>query len=337
MSTVLRFCSRCDISVTARSGGHDFFGRSLTDGIVLDMRSMDSVIVSPDRNTARIGGGAIGVDVQEKLDKQGVFTPTGQAKSVGYVSWACGGGYGFYAGPYGLGVDQIVGSRVVLSNGEVVDTDDDPELLWALRGAGAGTFGVVAELRVKVYPIPKIYAGFLAFPLSDAEAVLDGYDKLRSEEGIPDDCSGDCLVANPPMLGVDASGPCYSFYFCYAARDGDLSPGKKYIDKLAKLGNVVGNTVEESEFLALCLISQIVIATFTPVANLDSETGSIWGWRLLVTHLLPQPQRPGAQQDHRGDISEEPPDTAILHRRYPSYSRQSRRRELLRFHRRYLP
>lgn len=249
VSTVLDFCSRRDIPVTARSGGHDFFGRCLTDGIVLDMRSMDSVIVSPDRNTARVGGGVIGADVQDKLDKKALFTPTGQTKSVGYVSWACGGGYGFYAGSYGLGVDQIVGARVVLSNGEVVDTDDDPELLWALRGAGAGTFGVVVELRVKVYPIPKLYAGFLAFPLSDAEAVLDGYDRLRSDEGIPDGCSGDCLVANPHMLGVNDSGPCYAFYFCYAAKHGDLRPGKTFLGKLAKLGNVVGDTVEESKYM----------------------------------------------------------------------------------------
>src|SRR5699024_6617317 len=82
VSTVLNFCSSRDVPVTARSGGHDFFGRSLTDGIVLDMRSMHSVVVSPDRKAARIGGGTIGADVQEKLDKQGVFTPTGQAKSV---------------------------------------------------------------------------------------------------------------------------------------------------------------------------------------------------------------------------------------------------------------
>lgn len=250
VSTIVRFCSKRDIPLTARSGGHDFFGRSLTDGIVLDMRSMDSVVVSSDGKTARVGGGAIGGDVQEKLDKQSAFTPTGQTKSVGYISWACGGGYGFYAGSYGLGVDQIVNARVVLSNGEVVDADDDPELLWALRGAGAATFGVVVELRVKVYPIPKLYAGFLAFPLADAEAVLKGYDRLRSEEGIPGDCSGDCLVANPHMLGVDASGPCYAFYFCYAAKDGDLSPGKTYLDKLVKLGNAVGNTIKESEFLA---------------------------------------------------------------------------------------
>lgn len=247
VSAVLGFCSTRNIPVTARSGGHDFFGRSLTDGIVLDMRSMDSVNVSPDRNTARVGGGAIAGGVQEKLDKQALFTPTGQAKSVGYVSWACGGGYGFYAGSYGLGVDQITGARVVLSNREVVDTDDDPELLWALRGAGAGAFGVVAELRVKVYPVPKLFAGFLAFPLSDAEEVLDGYDSLLSDEGIPDECSGDCIVANPHMLGVDDSGPCYAFYFCYAAKNGDVGPGKTLLDKLVKLGNVVGNTVEESK------------------------------------------------------------------------------------------
>jgi FAD/FMN-containing dehydrogenase len=59
-----------------------------------------------------------------------------------------------------------------LAGGEVVDTSEDRELLWALRGAGAGTFGIITELRVKVYPVPKLYAGFLASPLAEAAPIM---------------------------------------------------------------------------------------------------------------------------------------------------------------------
>lgn len=250
VSNALKFCSDKSVPVTARSGGHDFFGRSLTDGVVLDMRSMGNVTVSRDRATACVGGGVIGGALQEELDRQGLFTPTGQTKSVGYVSWACGGGYGFYTGLYGLGVDQIVGAKVVISSGDVVDTDHDPELLWALRGAGAGTVGVVVELRVKVYPIPTLYAGILAFPLSEAETVLGRFEQLFAQCEIPDECSGDCLVANPAMLGLEGSQPCYAFYFCWAARDGNTGPAKALLQKMVKLGTVVGNTISESESLS---------------------------------------------------------------------------------------
>lgn len=125
VSQLVQFCTEESIPFAVRSGGHDFFGRSLVhEGILIDMRAMDSVIVEPDRASVRVGGGVIAGPLQETLNSHGLFTPTGQAKSVGYVSWACGGGYGFYVGTYGFGVDQILAARVVLAGGDVVDTDE---------------------------------------------------------------------------------------------------------------------------------------------------------------------------------------------------------------------
>ncbi|KAE8136608.1 hypothetical protein BDV38DRAFT_271951 [Aspergillus pseudotamarii] len=158
-----------------RSGGHDFFGRSVvTDGIVINMLAMDSITISPGRTSARVDGGVIAGALQQFLSAHQLFTPTAQLKTVGYMSWAFGGGYRFYIGTYGFGVDQILGARVVVASGEIIDTDDDQELLWALRRAGAGNFGVIVELRVKVCPAPKLYAGYLAFPLSEAATVFEG-------------------------------------------------------------------------------------------------------------------------------------------------------------------
>ncbi|OJJ40165.1 hypothetical protein ASPWEDRAFT_55660 [Aspergillus wentii DTO 134E9] len=161
-------------------------------GILIDMRDIDSVRVEPDRASARVGGGVIAGHLQETLDSHGLFTPTGQAKSVGYVSWACGGG------SLGLGW--------CWPGGRVVDTNEDPELLWALRGAGAGTCGIVTELRVRVYPVPKLYAGFLAFPLAEAATVMDRIGKLL-EDGFPDEFSGDAIAVNPEMAPTPVAEP----------------------------------------------------------------------------------------------------------------------------------
>ncbi|KAF7587423.1 hypothetical protein BBP40_007242 [Aspergillus hancockii] len=149
-----------------------------------------------------------------------------QAKTVGYVSWACGGGYGFYVGTYGFGVDQILGAKVAVASGEIIDTDDDPELLWAIRGAGAGFLGVVVELRVKVYPSPKLYAGYHAFPPSDAANVFSRFETLLSD-GFPDEFSGVTIVADPELLPVPVTA-------------------KKFLHKMTQLGTVLVNTVTET-------------------------------------------------------------------------------------------
>ncbi|KAM6508298.1 hypothetical protein FALCPG4_018172 [Fusarium falciforme] len=253
VSKVISFCTANGISLAVRSGGHDFFGRSLVhSGVVVDMRAMSSVGIAADRKTACVGGGVIAGDLQQALDKHGLFTPTGQAKTVGYVSWACGGGYGFYVGTYGFGVDQIVGARVVLADGHIVDTDHDAELLWALRGAGAGTFGVVVELRVKVYPTPKLYAGFLSFPVPEAPSVLQCFKRLIAEEGIPDAFSGDAIISDPEMLQLSSSGgPSYTFYWCWTAVQGNLSEAMAYLMKMKGFGTVLVDTVKESKPRAL--------------------------------------------------------------------------------------
>lgn len=258
VSHLVQFCTKEKIPFAVRSGGHDFFGRSVVhEGILIDMRDMDTVSVEADRASARVGGGVIAGHLQETLNSHSLFTPTGQAKSVGYVSWACGGGYGFYVGTYGFGVDQILGARVALAGGRVVDTNEDLELLWALRGAGAGTFGIVTELRVKVYAVPKLYAGFLAFPLADAAAVMDRIERLL-EENFPDEFSGDAIAVNPEMAPMPVAEPCFVLFWCWTSISEDLTPAKSFLEQTMQVGRVLGSTVKKSKF-------HTSIMTWTPV------------------------------------------------------------------------
>jgi FAD/FMN-containing dehydrogenase len=53
---------------------------------------------------------------------------------------------------YGLAVDNVVEMKVVTADGRLVVANEvsNPDLFWALRGGGAGTWGVVVEATVKV-------------------------------------------------------------------------------------------------------------------------------------------------------------------------------------------
>ncbi|CEN60520.1 hypothetical protein ASPCAL02956 [Aspergillus calidoustus] len=286
VSRLVQFCTEETIPFAVRSGGHDFFGRSsVHEGILIDMRAMDMISVQPDRASARVGGGVIAGHLQETLDSYGLFTPTGQAKSVGYVSWACGGGYGFYVGMYGFGVDQILGARVVLAGGRVIDTDEDPELLWALRGAGAGTFGIVTELRVKIYPVPKLYAGFLAFPLAEAATVLGRIEKLLGDK-FPDEFSGDAIAVNPEMTPIPVVEPCFVFFWCWTSANGSLASAKSFLEQMTQAGRVLGNTVTESTPAAYGL-GDSSSGTFFRSRNVD-RIGQTVG-SILSQHPLPHP------------------------------------------------
>ncbi|KAJ0425010.1 hypothetical protein BJY00DRAFT_326122 [Aspergillus carlsbadensis] len=286
VSGLVQFCTDQTIPLAVRSGGHDFFGRSIIHrGILIDMRDMDTVSVGADRAHARVGGGVIAGHLQETLYSHGLFTPTGQAKSVGYVSWACGGGYGFYVGTYGFGVDQILGARVVLAGGRVADTDEDADLLWALRGAGAGTFGIVTELRVKVYPVPKLYAGFLAFPLAEAATVMDRLQTLL-DCGFPDEFSGDAIAVNPEMAPTPVAEPCFVLLWCWTSPSGDLAPANSFLEQTTQVGRVLGNTVTETTPAAYGL-GESSSGTFFRSRNVDRMDEKVGA--ILAQHPPPHP------------------------------------------------
>jgi FAD/FMN-containing dehydrogenase len=141
--------------IVPRGGGHCFAGRSSTDGIVLDMSALDGISVADD-GVATIGAGARLRQVYAALHAYGRTLPAGCGPTVGITGLTLGGGIGLLGRQHGLTCDRLVGAQVVLADGSVVDFDHDhePDLFWALRGAGGGQFGVVTSLRFDTVPEP---------------------------------------------------------------------------------------------------------------------------------------------------------------------------------------
>lgn len=179
VASVVSFCAARALPLVVRAGGHDCGARTQVPGaLMLDLRDICHVHVGeeddddandadeggsgageqqgvPRQRTARVGGGCLLAGLLAALEARGLTTPVGTISSVGYVGWAVAGGYGPLSGRFGLGVDQIVGARVVTAAGEVVEAEG--ELLRGLRGA-AGALGVVVEVTIKVYPLDKVSA-----------------------------------------------------------------------------------------------------------------------------------------------------------------------------------
>jgi FAD/FMN-containing dehydrogenase len=153
-----------------RGGGHDWAGRALCEGIVIDLSNMNGVVVSSDNRTAQIAGGARAADGLAVTDPRGLAAVTGSCGAVGMAGLTLGGGYGPLIGRFGLALDNLVAAEVVLADGRIVTADDDheEELFWALRGGG-GNLGVVTEMRHRVHGLPNVLSGMLVYPLSEAK------------------------------------------------------------------------------------------------------------------------------------------------------------------------
>src|SRR5262249_57014888 len=117
-------------------GGHCFAGGSSTDGIVVDVGPLDGVTVED--GVATIGAGARLGAVYDALDAHGVTIPAGCGPGVVIAGLTLGGGLGILGRAHGLTCDSLLAARVVRFDGSVVECDGErePELFWALRGAG---------------------------------------------------------------------------------------------------------------------------------------------------------------------------------------------------------
>jgi FAD/FMN-containing dehydrogenase len=193
----LGFARESGVHVVPRGGGHCFAGRSSTDGIVLDMTPLRSISLSP-AGMATIGAGARLADVYDALHEHGLTLPAGCGPSVGITGLTLGGGLGILGRRYGLTCDRLLGAQVVLTDGRVVDCDanHDPELFWALRGAGGGQFGVVTSLAFDPVPEPDTTRFALAWSSADAPAVIAAWQDWAPNA--PDD-----LSANLKLVAAD--------------------------------------------------------------------------------------------------------------------------------------
>src|SRR5215831_1114462 len=110
----------CDLPLSVRGGGHDWAGRALCEGLVIDLSNMNGVAVSSDNRTAQIGGGARAADVLAATDPRGLATATGSCGGVGMAGLTLGGGYGPLIGRFGLALDNLVSAEIVLADGRRV-------------------------------------------------------------------------------------------------------------------------------------------------------------------------------------------------------------------------
>jgi FAD/FMN-containing dehydrogenase len=70
----------------------------------------------------------------------------------------------------------VLSAQVVTADGEVLraDRETNADLFWALRGGG-GSFGIVTEVEIALFPVAQAYAGWLIWPMERAAEVLGAW------------------------------------------------------------------------------------------------------------------------------------------------------------------
>lgn len=151
--SIVMQCTAQNQEFVVRGGGHDCRGRfSVAAAVSIALRQLNSVTISQDKKTARIGGCTKQIQFLSALEEQELHAPPRICGDVGHAGWCLIGGLGPLTTIHGIGLDQIVRATVVNAHGELVEAD--ARILNGLRGGG-GCLGVVVELVVKLYTIEE--------------------------------------------------------------------------------------------------------------------------------------------------------------------------------------
>ncbi|KAJ5775380.1 uncharacterized protein N7511_000391 [Penicillium nucicola] len=319
ISAVIKYAKANCIPFTLRTGGHNLEGRTLVeDALVIDLRALNKISISEDRQSAIIQGGSLQGEVGNYLWAEGLGTPLGSVPSVGYVGWATYGGYGPFSSHWGLGVDQILGATIINPDGEVVTADET--ILRGIRGAG-GLFGVILDLTVKIYPLDNFLAGAIFFDPSNIEKIFvdfnAAYHSLLATEGLPPQLTLQQMIVNAPP------GRMYGVGFVWSGAD--MEEGLRWSEKIAALAPLMMNTVAPmtmAEWFAgnQRMIPETVFGFGTFTHSVHSISPALAG--VIGRHLRDMPDNPGCMlsiHQLRGPSAQPPGQPSVFAAREPHF------------------
>lgn len=181
IAAAIDFCRTSGIPLVVKGGGHSYFGNSNRAGSLLiwTHRMRDTTLHDnfrpagappgyPAVRAVSVGAGCLWGEVYRRVAvENGRYVQGGGCLTVGVGGFVQGGGFGSFSKQFGTGAANLLEAEVVTADGRVrtVNAWRDPDLFFALRGGGGGTFGIVTRLTLRTHPLPS-FMGAMIFDIT---------------------------------------------------------------------------------------------------------------------------------------------------------------------------
>ncbi|MHC1608651.1 MAG: FAD-binding oxidoreductase [Candidatus Methanofastidiosia archaeon] len=167
VSIILEIAQKWKIPVVAWGGGTGMGGSNLAvcGGIIIATKSMSNIIeIDKDNMTVTVQAGATIQSINGALEPLGLWFPHDpESKPTSTIGAAlmCDSN-GTFGIKYGSMVNYVLNATVVIPGGEVIHigqrkaaaSSSGYKLLWLMIGS-EGTLGVMTELTLRIFPLPK--------------------------------------------------------------------------------------------------------------------------------------------------------------------------------------
>ncbi|HTT42199.1 MAG TPA: FAD-binding protein [Steroidobacteraceae bacterium] len=172
-AAAVSFARRHNLRLVVKGGAHSYLGTSnAPDSLLIWTRGLDAIELhdafvpqgcagrSAPLAAVSVGAGCTWIDAYTAVTTQaGRYVQGGGCTSVGVAGLIQSGGFGSFSKAFGSAAAHLLEAEVVTADGRVrtVNACSDPELFWALKGGGGGTFGVVTRLTLRTHALPEFF------------------------------------------------------------------------------------------------------------------------------------------------------------------------------------
>jgi FAD/FMN-containing dehydrogenase len=169
----IAFARENRLRLVVKGGGHSYLGTSnAPDSLLIWTRAMNQVSlhdafvgqgcagrVSPVQAVSA-GAGAMWMDLYHAVTTGGGrYVQGGSCTTVGVAGLVQSGGFNSFSKGFGTAAAGLLEAEVVTADGRVrvVNACQDPDLFWAIKGGGGGTFGVVTRVTLRTHELPRFF------------------------------------------------------------------------------------------------------------------------------------------------------------------------------------
>ncbi len=194
IAAAVNFARENNVRLVVKGGGHSYQGTSnAPNSLLVWTRHMHDIAMHggfvpqgceramQPQPAVTLGAGTIWMQAYQAATTQGgKYVQGGGCTTVGVAGLVQSGGFGSNSKHYGTAAASLLQAEVVTADGTVriANPCTNPDLFWALKGGGGGTFGVVSSLTLRLHDLPEFFgtASFSIKATSD-----DAYRRLIRE------------------------------------------------------------------------------------------------------------------------------------------------------------
>ena len=165
------FAREHKLRLVVKGGGHSYLGTSnAADSMLVWTRAMHDIELHdafvakgfeghvPPQHAVTVGAGAIWKQVYDAVTTRGGrYVQGGGCTTVGVAGLVQSGGFGSFSKGFGTAASNLLEAEVVTADGQIriANACTNPDLFWAIKGGGGGTFGVVTRLTLRTHDLPE--------------------------------------------------------------------------------------------------------------------------------------------------------------------------------------